>query len=194
MQKIQYFFSRLAFSKTLLGKRTAQKITYMALTTALCAVVNIIEPWKNEITTFSLTLFISGFAGLLLGGVSGFFTCFLGDLIGFLIKPVGIYAPWIGICNGLTALFVAWCLLLPKAKKFLPVYPVFACLLGFVFCTCGLNTWYLKGLLHPDWSYFEYLRFRLFVSGQIWNSVFNAILTVAVLPIVVKVKPLGIKV
>ena len=194
MQKIKYFFSRLVFSKTLLGKRTTQKISYMALTTALCAVVNIIEPWKNEIATFSLTLFISGFAGLLLGGVSGFFTCFLGDLLGFFVKPVGIYAPWIGISNGLTALFVAWCLLLPKAKKLLPLYLVVACLLGFVFCTCGINTWYLKQFRYPDWPYFAYLKLRLFVNGQIWNSVFNTVLTVALLPIIIRVKPLKIKV
>ena len=193
MQRIKYLFSRLVFSKTLLAKRTTQKITATALMTALCVVINTLEIKLGGVQ-FSLTIFISAFAGLFLGGLSGFSACFLGDLIGFFLHPMGEYAPWIGISTGLMALIPALLVSLPKAHKLMPLYLAVSSLLCFVVCTSGITTWYLNRVWYKSMTFTECLFTRLFVQGQIWNSVFNAVLTVAVLPLIAKVKPLGIKV
>lgn len=193
MQRIKYLFSRLVFSKTLLAKRTTQKITATSLMTALCVVINTLEIKLGGVQ-FSLTIFISAFAGLFLGGLSGFSACFLGDLIGFFLHPMGEYAPWIGISTGLMALIPALLVSLPKAHKLMPFYLAVSSLLCFVVCTSGITTWYLNRVWFKSMTFTECLFTRLFVQGQIWNSVFNAVLTVAVLPLIAKVKPLGIKV
>ena len=192
MQKIKYLFYRLTFSKTLLEKRTTQKITATALMTALCVVINSLEIKLGGVQ-FSLTIFISAFAGLFLGGLSGFSACFLGDLIGFFLHPMGEYAPWIGISTGLMALIPALFLLLPKTRKLAPFYLALACISTFAICTCGITTWYLNAVWFKSMTFIECLFTRVFVQGQVWNSVFNTVLTVVVLPIIVRVKPLKIK-
>ncbi len=193
MQFIKYCFSRLVFSKTLIEKRASQKITATALMTALCVAINAMEIKLGGVQ-FSLTIFISAFVGIFLGGLSGFTACFLGDLLGFLIHPMGEYAPWIGISTGLMALIPALMISLPQARKFAPLYLTFACVFTFAFCTCGITTWYLNEVWFKSMSFTECLFTRLFLQGQIWNSVFNTVLTVAVLPIIIKVKALRIKV
>ena len=89
-------WKRILFSQTLLGKNAAHKIAYIALTTALAVIVNALEI-KLTVAQFSFTVFFSAFAGALLGGGAGFLACFLGDMIGFFLHPMGEYSPWIGI-------------------------------------------------------------------------------------------------
>jgi ECF transporter S component (folate family) len=192
MQQKGSFLWRLLFSKTLLAKNTAHKIAYTGLMTALCVVINMLEIKLGGVQ-FSLTIFISAFAGLLLGPTAGFGACFLGDMLGFFIHPMGEYTPWIGISTGLMAFIPALFLLLPKAKKLAPLYFAIACIVCFVVCTSGITTLYLNKVWYKSMTFIECLTMRLFVQGQVWNSLFNAVLTVAVLPLVAKIKPLGIK-
>ncbi|MBQ7879715.1 MAG: ECF transporter S component [Clostridia bacterium] len=182
-------FKRLCFSKTLLCKNHSHKVAYIAVTTAFTVVVNMLEIKLGGIQ-FSLTIFVAAFAGLLLGGVSGFGACFIGDLIGFLIHPFGEYSPWIGISTGLMAFFAAVFLLLPNAKKWLPLYLSLACVCIFACCTCGVTTLYLNKVCYKGMTFWECLIMRLFVQGQVWNSLVNSVLTVALLPLAVKIKPL----
>ena len=180
---------RICFSKTLLAKNHSHKIAYIAVTTALAVVVNMLEIKLGGIQ-FSLTIFTAAFAGLLLGGLSGFCACFIGDMIGFFIHPFGEYSPWIGISTGLMAFFVGLFLLLPSAKKRLPWYLSIACVCIFVCCTCGITTLYLNKVWYKGMTFFECLVMRLFAYGQIWNSLVNSALVIAILPLAVKVKPL----
>lgn len=185
------WWKRLLFSRTLKEKNKSHKVAYIAVMTALTVVVNALEIKFGGIQ-FSLTIFIAAFAGLYLGAVSGFCCCFLGDMIGFFIHPFGEYSPWIGIATGLMAFLIALCLLLPKAKKYLSFYLILGCLAIFIVCTCGITTLYLNKVWYKSMTYRECLVMRLFAQGQVWNSVVNSALTVVVLPLLVKVKPLRI--
>ena len=68
-----------------------------------------------------------------------------------------------------------------------------ACLLIFLVCTCGITALYLNLVWYKSMTYFEYITMRLFVQGQIYNSLVNSALIVFVLPLLEKIKPLGIK-
>ena len=183
---------RLLFSKTMLGKNHSHKVAYIALVTALLVVINALEIKLGGVQ-FSLTIFTAAFAGLLLGGGAGFAACFVGDLLGFLWHPFGEYSPWIGIATGLMALFVGIFVMLPNAKDALPFYLSFACICIFVCCTCGITTLYLNLVWYKSMTFRECLVTRLFVQGQIINSLVNSILVIVLLPLSLKIKPLGIK-
>lgn len=184
-------WKRLLFSGTLLKKHRSHKLAYIAVTTAFTVVVNMLEVKLGGVQ-FSLTIFVAAFAGLLLGGGAGFSACFIGDLLGFLINPFGEYSPWIGISTGLMATFVALFLLLPKKDKLFPLYLALACVCIFTVCTSGITTLYLNKVWYTGMTFWECLTYRLFVQGQIWNSLFNSVLVVALLPFVAKVRPLRI--
>lgn len=186
------FWERLLFSKMLADKSATHKIAYIAAITALCVLVNTLEI-KLTVAQFSFTIFFSAFAGVVLGGGAGFCACFLGDMLGFFIHPMGEYSPWIGISTGLMAFFAAvvlYCSKQPKKNIYLKLS--LACILIFVVCTSGITALYLNKVWYSSMEFFEYLSMRLFVQGQIWNSLFNSILIVLGIPALVKIKALKI--
>ena len=169
----------LLFSPTLWEMGKSRKITYLGVATAL---------------SVSFTMFFSVFVGVLLGGIAGFCTGFLGDLIGFFLHPMGEYSPWIGISTGLMAFFAGLCVhVLFTQKRNVYIKLAVACLLIFVICTCGITTLYLNLVWVKGMTYFEYLFTRLFVQGQIINSLVNCALAIWLIPYLSKIKPLGIK-
>ena len=186
-------WKRVLFSKTLLAKNTSKKITYTAVATAFLVVVNILEIKLGGVQ-FSLTIFVAMLSGLLLGCGAGFCACFLGDMIGFFIHPFGEYSPWIGISTGLMAAFIALFLLLPNARRTLLLYSYLwaSCLCVFFFCTCGITTWYLNAVWYKSMTFWECLSMRLFVQGQIFNSLANYLLLFLAVPAILKVKALKI--
>ena len=187
-------WKRILFSETLAEKNTSHKIAYIAVITAFAVAANTFE-FKLFDTQFSLTLLISALAGLLIGPLFGFAACFLGDFIGFLVNSSGYaYYPWIGISMGLVAAFAGLIVGgIPKAKSwFLYVKLAMVCVATFAVCTVAINTtafW----LLYSKVDYGTYLVSRLFVQGQIWNSVFNYVLLFIITPVLVRVKALKIK-
>lgn len=186
-------WKRLLFSGTLLNKNRSHKIAYIAVTTALCVVANMFFEFKFADVQFSLTIVVSALAGIVLGGAFGFAACFLGDLVGFLYNSGGfMYMPWIGISMGCIAL-VSGVLIggvrLP-VKGGLYIKLAVLSVATFLLCTVAINTtafWllYAKGV-----SYWTYLTARLFVQGQIWNSLFNYALLFIFVPILKNVKAL----
>ena len=168
-------WERLLFSNLLIGKNASHKIAYIGLVTAFVVVANIFFEFKLADTQFSLTLAVSVIAGILLGPVFGFVACFLGDLVGFLYNSAGfVYMPWIGISMGLTALIAGFIMqgVSERITWFLYVKIALIALLSFFICTIGINTtafW----LLYSKTDYWTYLVSRLFIQGQIWNSLVN---------------------
>ena len=76
-------------------------------------------------------------------------------------------------------------------KGFLYVKLCVASLLTFAICTVGINTtafW----LLYSKVGYGTYLVSRLFVQGQIWNSLVNYALLFGLIPLLNRIKPLKI--
>ncbi len=178
-------------------KSRAQKIAYIAVTTAFCVITNMFFEFKFADVQFSLTIFVSALTGILIGGGFGFIACFLGDLVGFLYNNAGfMYMPWIGLSMGATSLLFGVIVNLWRGKGgkgFLFVKLAVACVLTFLSCTVAVNTtafW----LLYSKVDYGTYLIARLFVQGQIWNSLVNYALLFIALPILNRIKPLKLEI
>lgn len=188
---MQKLLRKLFFTELLDGTTKTQKIAYVSLMTAMCVVCNMFFEFKLADTQFSLTLFFSAMTGMIIGPVFGFTACFLGDLVGFLYNSAGfMYMPWIGISMGLTAFIAGLVMNGINCKKKAAVYIKIAvvCILTFILCTIAINTtafWLIYN--NRKVPYFAYLVTRLFVQGQIWNSVFNYALIFAFYPIIEKI-------
>ncbi len=197
MQKKRTWWKRLLFSEALEGKSRNQKIAYIAVMTAFSVVGNMFFEFKLADVQFSLTIFLSALSGILIGPIFGFVACFLGDLVGFLYHSGGYaYLPWVGLSMGLTAFFAGALFTFVKGNGkawFLYVKLALVCLSNFFLCTVAINTtafW----LLHSKVDYGAYLVTRLFVQGQIWNSIFNFALLFFAIPLLNRVKPLKLHV
>ncbi len=188
MQKIKKLFS----SDVMSDATYTQKVAYIAVMTALCVVCNMFFEFKLADTQFSLTLFFSALTGMVIGPVFGFVACFLGDLVGFLYNSGGfMYMPWIGISMGLTALISGLVMNLVNIKnKFAIFIKIFIiAILTFLLCTVAINTtafWIIYNTKKVP--FFAYLFTRLFVQGQIWNSIFNYVLLFAFYPTIIRIK------
>lgn len=188
MQKIK----KLLFSDVLSESTHTQKVAYIAVMTALCVVCNMFFEFKLADTQFSLTLFFSALTGMIIGPVFGFVACFLGDLVGFLYNSGGfMYMPWIGLSMGLVALVSGLIMNFIDIKnRFATYIKIFiVAVLTFLLCTVAINTtafWIMYN--NKKVPYFAYLFTRLFVQGQIWNSVFNYVLLFVLYPTIIRVK------
>ncbi len=197
MQKKERKWERLLFSEILVKKSNAQRIAYIAVMTAFCVVANTFFEFKLADVQFSLTIVVSALTGILIGPFFGFAACFLGDLVGFLYHSAGFaYMPWVGLSMGLTAFMAGIIVILVKGNGkpwFLYIKLALVCLCNFFICTVAINTtafW----LLYSKVDYTTYLVSRLFVQGQIWNSLFNFALLFFAVPVLNRVKPLKIHV
>lgn len=188
MQKIK----KLLFSDVLSESTHTQKVAYIAVMTALCVVCNMFFEFKLADTQFSLTLFFSALTGMIIGPVFGFVACFLGDLVGFLYNSGGfMYMPWIGLSMGLVALVSGLIMNFIDIKNRFATYVkiLIVAVLTFLLCTVAINTtafWIMYN--NKKVPYFAYLFTRLFVQGQIWNSVFNYVLLFVLYPTIIRVK------
>ena len=189
-------WQKLLLSETMAEKSDSHRIAYIAVFTAFCVVSNMFFEFKMAETQFSFTLFLSALTGIIIGPLFGFAACFLGDLVGFLYHSAGFaYMPWIGVSMGLTAVIAGLIMNGMHSTKgwFLYVKLALVCLLSLSICTILINTtafW----LLYSKVDYATYLVSRLFVQGQIWNSLVNYVLLFISVPALEKIKPLKIKV
>ena len=195
-EKKSPLWARLCFSDFVLSLTRAKKIAFTALGMAIAVVVNAFLSVKLGGVEYSLVIFTSVLVGVMFGALPGFVACFFGDLIGFLLHPMGEYSPFIGISTGLMAVFGAWliCRSIWAFKGAWLVNLSLTCIAIFVVCTAGINNWYLNSVWFKSMTFFECLAARLIVQGQLWNSLANYALLFIVLPILVKIKPLKIKI
>lgn len=190
------FWKRLLFSQTLVDKDRNRKIAYVAMMTALNVVANMFFEFKFAETQFSFTIVVSAITGIIIGPLFGFVACFLGDLVGFLYHSAGLgYLPWVGVAMGMVALISGFVVngLPLKIKGAIYFKLAIVSILTFAICTVGINTtafW----LLYSKVPYGTYLISRLFLQGQIWNSVVNYALLFVLVPIVARIPFLRIKI
>ena len=188
---------RLLLSDLMLDISNTKRIAYIAVMTALCVVCNMFFEFKLADTQFSFTIFFSAMTGMIIGPLFGFVAGFLGDLVGFLYNSGGfVYYPWIGISMGLVAFISAIVVngFFFKFRGGLYVKLAIVSVLTFAICTIAINTtcfWILyAGRKVP---YFVYVGSRLFVGGQIWNSLVNYALLFALFPLVLRIRDLLVK-
>lgn len=197
----------LLYPALLSGKSKSHVLAYVALMTAFAVVANSLE-FKFLDNQFSLTVFVALTVGIVIGPLFGFVSCFLADVIGFLVNPGGIYMPWVGISTATFALLSGLIMHgVPKGKYF---KLVFICIVSFAVCTVAINSTgfyfynramgfstavldYVASKFGGEVSFWAYIVYRLIFKGQIWNSVFNYALFLIVYPLLEKIKPLGLK-
>ena len=200
MQKLKELF----LSELLLKSRNTQKIAYVGVMSALLVVCNMFFEFKLAETQFSLTIFFSALSGIIVGPLFGFLVSFLGDFMGFLYNSGGYpFMPWIGIAMGVTAFIFGFIFngikLNSEGDEYVKVGDEYVkvticCILSFLTCTVLINTtafWVVYNLMKTP--YIEYLFTRIFVQGQIFNSLFNFGLIYAFVPIFNKLKKILIK-
>ena len=186
----------LLLSPTLAGKSAGKRVAYIAVVTALVVVCNMFFEFKLAETQFSFTIVVSSLAGIIIGPLFGFVACFLGDLVGFLYHSAGFaYLPWIGISMGMTALLSGFIVGGLRHRKgwFLYVKLALVSLLTFLLCTVAINTtafW----ILYSKVDYWTYFISRIFVQGQIWNTLLNAAMLFVLVPTLQSIKPLKLRV
>ncbi len=185
----------LLYSDTILALPKAKRVAYIGVVTALTVVCNAMMEIKLGGIQFSLTIFMSVLAGLIIGAAPGFLACFMGDAIGFVLHPYAEYSPAIGLATGLMAVFGALVMRIPAKEKWAVYWKLaLVCALIFCVCTAGINNWYLNKVYYSDLTFFECLHTRLFVMGQVANSIINSVMVVVVIPVLGKFKPLKLKI
>jgi len=128
------------------GANLTLLISTMGMVTAFGVVLNV----------FSLSLpgfggrasFVYAFmylSGILFGPIYGFAVAFLGDFIGHLLAPEGLYSPFIGVGNGLTATIVALLFMLRLPNK---VYKDALLLLFAFICIATIASAYYFGAFY----------------------------------------------
>lgn len=183
---------KLLFSEIMLNASKTQRLAYIAIITALLVVCNMFFEFKFADTQFSLTICFSALSGLIIGPLYGFVACFLGDLVGFLYNSGGfMYLPWIGLSMGMVALISGLVMNLISFKFKFAVFVKLAlvCVLTFLVCTVAINTtafWIVYNTRKVP--FLAYLFTRLFVQGQIYNSLLNYALIFAIYPTVITLK------
>lgn len=188
---------KVLLSDIMVGSSKTQRIAYVAIMSALCVVCNMFFEFKLADTQFSLTIFFSAMMGLIIGPLYGFVACFLGDLVGFLYNSGGFpYMPWIGLSMGMVALISGLVMNCFDFKSKLAMYIkiLLVCILTLLVCTIAINTtafWIVYNTKKVP--YFAYITTRLFVQGQIWNSVFNYVLLFVLYPLIIKTKNILVK-
>ena len=205
---------RMIFSDLLLTKSQGHRLAYMAVMAALCVVANMWLEFRLLDIQFSVTIVVSALTGILLGPVSGFAVCYIGDLCGYFYNSWGqLYMPWVGLSTGMIALLagLVFNLFRPNFRGSLYVKLSLVCLLSLFVCTIGINTTgfyfyfqkvgfspkfiqYISDTFGTGATYWGYVCYRLFFGGQIWNCIANYALLFAVVPILNHIKPLKIRI
>ena len=183
---------KLLLSDLLYNASKTQKIAYVGVLTALLVVCNMFFEIKFAEIQFSLTIFCSAFAGILIGPIFGFVASFMGDLVGFLYNSAGyLYVPWIGIAMGVVSLISGLVVngINLKFKGEIYVKLLIVSLLTFLICTVGINTtvlWIIRTAKKVPYTTYAFT--RLIIEGQIYNSLVNYGLLFIAVPIIGKIK------
>ena len=194
-------------SNFLNGKSQAVKLAYVGMITAVNIVANAILEFKTLDVQFSFTILISIISGMLLGGILGFISVFLADLIGYLVSSWGLmYMPWVGLSVALMALISG---VVFKVGKNTSVNLIIKCgiitLITFLTCTVLINSLgfyyynkamgfstavldYVSKTFGTEVKFPFYLAYRLIFKGQILNSIFNYALLFLFIPLAKKLK------
>lgn len=201
-------WKKLLFSDVLLFRPISHKLAYIGVMAALCIAVNTFEI-KFADTQFSFSLFTALLAGVMLGALPGAVAVFVGDLFGYLLNSAGMYYYWwVALSLMLMSVIAGLSMRLPlrfRGSLFVKLALVTA--LTFGLCTVLVNSlgmYYIGNTIFVSqklidainarfdgvWTFWNYVFIRLFVLGQIYNSILNYVLAFLAIPLLNAVKPL----
>lgn len=199
----------LIFSPFLQGKSHSKKVAYVSLFTAFLIVCNGFFSFPIGDVQFSITIFASLLAGIVLGPIAGFLSCLIADLIGYFISSGGMfYYFWVGLSTSAFALIAGLFFMGVNSQtkiNSLIVRVFFIIVTSFIVCTIIINSTgfyifnknvgfltnvieYAKNTFGSEVSFLIYLAYRLIFRGQILNSLFNYVLFVIAIPVFKRIK------
>ncbi len=206
------YWKRVLFSDVLVNKSVAGRIACMGVVAALCIVTNMFEI-KFASVQFSLTVFSSVLAGIIIGPLFGFCAVFLGDAVGYLYNSMGYpYYWWVALSVAASAFVSGLIMGLPfRFKGAVYVKLALISILTLLVCSVGINTtgMYYIGLniyfpnnvkqaiaekFGGEFSFWIYCAIRYFILGQIYNNIVNYVLLFAVVPLLNAVKPFKLRI
>jgi len=117
---------------------STQKITYYAIFTALCIAVNAVSITITNIFSISFVATFCFATGYLFGAKGGFIIGFMGDLIGGIVFPKGVYMPMLALSSGMFGFIPGF--LFDNFKRNKYILTVISFVLTLVICTVTLNT------------------------------------------------------
>lgn len=126
-----------------MSKFTTLQLCVTGLLAALSVVFNAISITIVQDFSISFTYLVSFVSGVFLGPISGFLVGAVGDIVGCIIAPKGVYAVTVTLASGLLGV-LPWIIFYAFRK--LPKYVkiVLSFVLVFLVCTVAINTttWY----------------------------------------------------
>ena len=201
-------WKKLLFSDVLLFRPISHKLAYIGVMAALCIVVNTFEI-KFADTQFSFSLFTALLSGVLLGALPGAAAVMVGDLFGYLLNSAGLaYYWWVALSLMLMAVIAGLVMRIPlHCKGSLLIKLAITTFLTFTLCTVLVNSlgmYYIGNKIFLSqnlidainerfggvWTFGNYVFVRLFVLGQIFNSLLNYVLAFLAIPLLNSVRPL----
>lgn len=185
----------MLFSAYFRSLSAAKKVALLAVFIALSIVVNCFSIDVTASNKIAFTYVVCFFAGFLLGGVPAFGIALLGDVIGYLVNPVGVY--WLfGLTLGVYAFLMGVVMnfkVRAEENKAIPyVRAAVALLLGYLLITVLLNSavnyWYVMLFL---WEGVAKKTFLVYLGGRLaFQSVVyavNAAICVAIVPVLLQI-------
>ena len=174
------------FKKQTLNFSDAKRLAFIGVLTAVSALLNIVLdiPISQKVK-WTFTAIPCFAAGVLLGPIEGFVVGFLGDLLGCIIAPQGVYIPVIGLASGLWGLVPGVIFTFFKGNEYVKAGISF--LICFIVCTIFLNTfglWLVYGM--GKTTFIAYLLARL--PFQAIVLAVNAVICIGLLPVIKTVK------
>lgn len=185
----------MLFSAYFRSLSAAKKVALLAVFIALSIVVNCFSIDVTASNKIAFTYVVCFFAGFLLGGVPAFGIALLGDVIGYLVNPVGVY--WLfGLTLGVYAFLMGVVMnfkVRAEENKAVPyVRAAVALLLGYLLITVLLNSavnyWYAMLFLWEGVAkktFFVYLGGRLAFQSVVYAV--NAAICVAIVPVLLQI-------
>ncbi len=168
---------------------STQRLVYISMLTAICTVANAhLTILVTRGNSLSFTITVCFLAGYLLGARAGFAVGFIGDLIGCIIFPQGVYLPLMSIASGLYGFIPGLLFSYFDSNKKLNnfVKTVISAFIIYAVCSLALNSVSLW-LVYSSKSFGAYLLTRLPIMSL--NAVVNCALCFIIVGILPRILP-----
>ncbi|MFW5780580.1 MAG: folate family ECF transporter S component [Bacillota bacterium] len=144
---------------------STKKIAVISVLTAISILLNVYTVLlKNFAVSFA---YIPPFlAGALLGPFSGLAVGLVGDIMGWVINPLGPFNPFIAVSSGLLGFIPGMVFKFSRFNDYLKIFMSF--ILIFIICTTTLNTVGLWLMYGGGRTFLAYLAVRLPLQAPVW--------------------------
>lgn len=168
---------------------TTKWLTYTAMFAALAIAMKLIGQYLTITPNFKITLIyvIWIISGAVLGIIGGATVCFVSDVLGAILVPMGAMNPYLIVGNVFYGVLAALVFRFTPIKNYV-VKLIASGIACTVLCTCLINSL----ALYYTYGYYETLSFWQYFLGfralQPVISIINIIVVVAMIPLLLRLK------